>query len=260
MRQMSILMVEDEKQTRDRFEEYVSSLKHTIKLSTASGESKGLELVQKLVFDAIILDLEFHESDGDGLEFLKKIKRLNLASMPYIVITTNNSSAIVRENARKNGADYVFWKQKRDYSPKLVVDHLKIYFDFLTQTCNDEVVQVKELSLEEELTSRFHKAGFTDELFGTRYVIDAVLIVARSNDTDINLHNDVLPIISRKYKKSVESVNRAIITAINKAWSIVDDEELREFYPVAVSGSKGAPTNKEFIFYFANHYKDSCKA
>ena len=213
----------------------------------------------RIEFDIIILDLELHYSDGDGLTFLKKLNQLNLPVKPYIVVITFNRSPLAREAARENGADYVFWKKKQDYSPKLVMEHICAYYQYKINDCLKEPVKVKKLSLEDDIKMRIIKNGFTEDMFGKKYVIDAILIVAKSNDPDINLHRDVFPIIARKYNKSVGSVNRAIETAINKAWCITDANTLAECYPAVVSGSKGAPTNKEFIFYYANQIKDVCK-
>ena len=260
MREMQLLLIEDEEQSRLDFKEYISalrpSLSYPVSLYMAKGESDGLSLVQKFAIDVIILDLEFHESDGDGLTFLKKLKRVDLYEKPYIVVTTNNRSPITREAARDAGADYVFWKKKPDYSPKLVMEHICAFLQYKFHSRKDEPVKPKKLSLEDDIKLRINKIGFTDEMLGKKYVIDAISIVARSKDPDINLHRDVFPVIARKYKKTVGSVNRAIETAINKAWSITDAEILSECYTVAVSGSKGAPTNKEFIFYNANEIKD----
>ncbi|MCL2343174.1 MAG: response regulator [Firmicutes bacterium] len=264
MRQMMLLMIEDEAAYRQDFKEYISALSPTlgypISFYVAEGESEGLELVQKLPFDVIILDLELHYSDGDGLTFLKKLIRLNLPDKPYIVVTTFNRSPLAREGARENGADYVFWKKKQDYSPRLVMEHVCAFYEYKISARPSEPAKIKMVSLEDDLKMRIDKIGFTDEMLGKRYVIDAITIVAKSSDPDINLHRDVFPIIARNYKKSVGSVNRAIETAINKAWSITDADTLAESYPLVVSGSKGAPTNKEFIFHFAQQMKDAGRA
>ena len=265
MQQMMLLLVEDESHYRLEFKEYIKTLSPTlgypVSFYMAEGESEALSLVQKFPFDAIILDLELHESDGDGLIFLKKLTQLKLPDKPYVVVATHNRSPVVREDARTGGADYVFWKGKRDYSPKLVMEHICTVYDYKTKKQSKTTVKVKkQLSLEDEIKLRIDKIGFTDDMLGKKYVNESVSIVTQSNKDDINLHRDVFPIIAKRYNKSVGSVNRAIETAINKAWCITGDETLNEFYPAAVSGSKGTPTNKEFIFTLANEFKKLCRA
>ena len=264
MRQMMLLLVEDEAQHRLDYKDYIQTLSpalgYPISFYMAEGESKALSLVQTYNFDAIILDLELQESDGDGISFLKKITGLKTPDKPYIVVATNNRSPLAKEAARDSGADYVFWKKKQDYSPQLVMEHICTVYQCKMKTRPNEPEAVEKLSLEDAVKGRISKIGINEDMLGKKYVIDAISIVAKSNDPDINLHRDVFPIIAKTYKKSVGSVNRAIETAINKAWSITDEEILSEYYPPVVGGSKGAPTNKEFIFHFAHEIRDSHKA
>ena len=66
--------------------------------------------------DAIILDLELHEGGGNGLFFLSKLHDLGLEKLPYILITTQNTSNVTLEAARQLGADFIITKYERDYS------------------------------------------------------------------------------------------------------------------------------------------------
>ena len=141
------------------------------------------------------------------------------------------------------------------------MEHICVFYQYKMKAhSNNEPMIVKKLSLEDEIKTRISKIGINEDMIGKKYTIDSISIVAKSNNPDINLHRDVFPLIAKKYSKSIGSVNRAIETAINKAWSITDEETLAECYPPVVSGSKGTPTNKEFIFYFAYQIKDVYKA
>ena len=112
------------------------------------------------------------------------------------------------------------------------------------------------MSIEDYLKEQITKNGFTDDMLGKKYVIDSILIVAKSNDPDIQISKHVFPQIAKKYKKSSDSINRAIYAAIEKAWSITPANVLEECYSSAVGGSNGAPTTREFVFYYANKIKD----
>lgn len=260
MRHMQILLVEDEIKNRLEFKEYISSLAYPNNFYMAEGESDGLKLVQKFSFDVIILDLELHESDGDGIGFLKKLKQLKLPERPYIIVVTNNSSAIARDTARDHGADYIFWKRKIDYSPKLVMDNARTFYECKMKSAPKEPIEVEPVSLEDDIKTRISKIGINSDMYGRNYIIESITIVVKSNNPDIKLHRDVFPIIAKKHSKSIASVNRAIENAINKAWCITDEETRAEYYPGFVSGMKGTPTNKELIFSYADEIKDLCKA
>ena len=264
MRQMFLLLIEDEIDYRLEFKEYIQTLSPTlgypVSFYTADGESEALSLVQKFSFDAIILDLEFHESDGDGFAFLKKFNQLKLPNKPYIVVATNNRSPEVRESVRVGGADYVFCKKKSDYSPKLVMENIRTIYEYKTKKQSKVSVKTEKLSLEDEIKLRVKQIGFTDDLLGKQYAIEAVMIVVKSKNSEINLKTVVYPIIARKHNKTVNSINRAIETSINKAWSIEGDDTWKEFYSASYCGIKGAPTPKEFIFTLAREIKEVCKA
>ena len=256
MRKMQILLIEDEKEHSLKYKECVSKSAYPACLYMAEGETDGLNLAQKFPFDVIILDLELHESDGDGISFLKKLKKLDLPELPYIIVATNNCSPKTRQLARDNGADYIFWKGKHDYSAKLVIDFAHVYFRCKIDAGSDDPVQVQKVSLEDDIRMRISKIGINDDMTGKKYMVDAIAIVAKSSDIDINLHRDVFPVLAKKYSKSIASIQRAIENAINKAWCIIDADILSAGYSAAVSGSKGTPTNKEFIFYFAEQVKN----
>jgi len=264
MKEMQLLLVDDELEYRLDFKEYISDLVprlgYPLSLYLAEGELQALDLIQKITFDAIVLDLELHQGDGDGINLLKKINSLNLSNKPYIVVATFISSPLTKETARTHGADYIFWKRKTDFSPALVMEHICVYFQSIYNIQPRKAYVDKNPSLKQVIEQRLNKNGFTDDLLGKKYIIDAITIVIKSNDPDINLHSDVFPIISRRYKKSIASINRAIESAINKAWSITDAETLTECYPLVVSGTKGTPTNKELIFHYAHYIKGEGKA
>jgi len=258
---MQILLVEDDVKHCDDFKDFVSSLTYPHSLHISNGESDGLKRVQQFLYDVLILDLELHKSDGDGLDFLKKLRQLNAPEPPYIIIVTNNNSPKTRETARELGADYIIWKGKVDYSPKLVMDLARTYFLGKMDSLPSEPPPVRSYSLEDEIKRHISAIGVNDDMNGKKYVIDAIAIVAKSNDSEINLNVGVYPVIAKRYSKSDGSVKKAIQAAIEKAWTITDDEIIAANYKAVVSGIKGTPTNKEFIFYFANKIKEeSCKA
>lgn len=261
LRQMMLLLVEDENQSRVDFKDYIQTLRpalsYPVSFYMAKGESEALSLVQKFDFDNIILDLELDESDGDGIAFMEKFNQLKPTQKPYIVVTTNNRSPITKDAARKAGADYIFWKKKPDYSPKLVMEHICIVYQSKIKSCQTSpVTTVKKLSLHDEIKVKISKIGINADLLGRNYVVESILNVIKSNNPNIKLHKDVYPLIAKKYKVTVESVNRAIETALNKAWIITDYNTLAEHYPLSVGGSKGAPTPKEFVLNVANFMRE----
>jgi len=184
---------------------------------------------------------------------------MNLSKKPLIVVITYNSSDIIHQRARDKGADYIFEKMKRDYSPALIMG-------FIRSVCKDQAIidnrknRQKPVSLRDDIESIINKIRINEDMLGRPFIIRAIEIIATSKKKEIKPYRDVYPIIGKEYSKTVDSVNRAIENAINKAWVTTDKEILDEVYPRVVDGAKGAPTNKEFIFYIAEQIKKSHKA
>lgn len=254
MERIQVLLIEDDEKHRIKYQEYISSLKSTVELYIADGETKGLELVQKFNFDAIILDLELNKSDGDGIMFLDKIKQIDLPKKPLIVVITHNSSDIIHQCARDKGADYIFEKMKRDYSPAFIMS-------FIRSVCKGQAIidnrkkRLKPVSLTDDIESIINRIRINEDMLGRPFIIRAIEIVATSKKKELKPYRDVYPIIAKESSKTVDSVNRAIENAINKAWNTTDKELLDDVYPRVVDSVKGAPTNKEFIFYVAEQIK-----
>ena len=60
------------------------------------------------------------------------------------------------------------------------------------------------------------------------------------------------PGIAKKYQTTPSRVERAIRHAIEVAWDRGDVDVLQEYFGFTVSGTKGKPTNSEFISMVAD--------
>ena len=260
MRKMRILLIEDEKEHCAEYKSHVQTLEYHPELYIAHGEEEGLKKFQIFPIDIVILDLELRESDGDGIMFLKKAKRLNVHKNPFTIVITHNISEKAIETARKSGADYVFCKTKPDYSPKNVMDFARYQFLLSTDTAGDFPESTAAKTVEEEIRSDMDKISMTDKLTGKKYIIDAIALGASLGRSDIKLEKDIYPAIARKYSKNPGAVAKAIENVIRDAWSMAEPETLAENYTIPLSLGKGTPTNKDFICYYVNKIRDAGKA
>jgi len=260
MRKMRILLIEDEKWHCEEYINHIRTLKYHLELYIAHGEADGLKKFQLFPMDVVILDLELHESDGDGIMFLEKTRRLKAPKNLFIIVITHNTSPKTKEFVRKSGADYVFHKSKPDYSPKNVVAFARHQFLLSMNETRGCPEPIATKTIEEEARTEMDKISITDKLTGKKYVIDAIAVAARSNGADINLEKEIYPIVARKYSKKPNSVAKAIENAIKIAWYTAAPETLAEHYMTQLSLGKDAPTNKDFICYYANKIKNTGKA
>lgn len=254
---MKILLIEDDKIHCEEYERCAEYLPYTIELNITNGCEQGIKLTQDIKPDVILLDLELHNSDKDGLLFLNDLKKLGLEIIPYIIIITQNTSHKTYKFARYCGADYIFPKTKPDYSPHLVLDFAYNYYS----NQQDKFVSDKKTGIETEIIQEMDRIGIANGMGGRRYIIEAILLIIHlypqdTNASSINLGKHIYPIIAKKYKKSTGSIEQGIKNAIQKAWLITDMDTLASNYTVMVSYRTGYPNNKDFIFYYVDKIKD----
>ena len=63
------------------------------------------------------------------------------------------------------------------------------------------------------------------------------------------------PTVAKKFKTTPSRVERAIRHAIEVAWDRGDVDTLQEYFGFTVSGTKGKPTNSEFISMVADRLR-----
>lgn len=250
MKHLNILLVDDETEHCQLYIDYIRSSSCPHLLYVSNGCSDAIDKVNSYEPDVIILDLEFHHSDGDGILFMETLQTLELQKLPYIVIITKNNSKITHEEIRKY-ADYVIPKYKPDYSPKLVFD---IIFNILGTKIENSIAP-KLKSVEQEIRSMIECAGIIKNTDGKTYLIDAIAIVIRARNNNIVLSHDVYPQIAAKYGVSTDSVEKSIKYAIQKAWNETDMDILAKNFSGVSNVMMTAPQNKEVIFNFADMYK-----
>lgn len=256
-RTLNILIIEDDVAACRELRQYIEKIED-LKLVGITGDSdKGIELVQSMLPDVVILDIELHHGAGNGITFLAKLNALNLSARPYILITTNNSSNVTYESARTLGADFIMSKHKADYSAQYVIEFIRMIQHAILSRKPSVAPNISaENSYEANLplyTRRVYREldwiGISPKNIGYRYLADAILLIIR--DSSANVYRE----LAEMYKKSDASVERAMQNAINRAWRHSDIEELLTHYTARIRSEKGVPTTLEFVYYYANKIK-----
>jgi len=257
---MRILLIEDEKEHCMEYNDHIKTLEYHPELYIAHGEKDGLQKFRLFPMDVVILDLELQDGDGDGIMFLEKIRRLKAPENLFIIVITHNTSPRTKELVRKSGADFIFHKSKPDYSPQNVMAFARHQFLLSVNEKRECLEPTEATTAEEEVRSKMDEIGMTDKLTGKKCIIAAIAEATKSNSSDINLEKDIYPVVARKYSKKPASVAKAIENAIKDVWYTADPETLAEHYTIQLGPGRDAPTNKEFICYYANKIKNAGKA
>ena len=255
---LSILLVEDNARECGEIINYIERLDDTSLIGVTNNTTKALEIIADSLPDALILDLELHNGLGNGLTLLQDLKKLSLPFIPYILITTNNSSSITHKSARKLGADFIIPKYKEDYSAKTVVDFLRMMKNIIkdSRAIKNDTPDKNISSAENNhkviraISHELDLIGISTKAVGYQYLVDAIDTVISSPCKNIS------NIIGQKYSKTNSSVERAMQNAISKAWRTMPIDDLLSLYTAKINSERGIPTVTEFIYYYANKIKN----
>lgn len=258
-RELNILLIEDDPAACQNFREYIDITADVTLIGATGNTYQALDLVQEWLPDVIILDLELNDGRGNGLLFLQELKKHPLPFQPYILVTTNNSSSMTYDFARKLGADFIMSKHQADYSENAAVDFLKMLKDMILQKQDSQkaVSSVPPLSnvpvrrIQRMISDELDLIGISPKVIGYQYLSDAILLAIMGKTTNIAGR------LADKYQKNDFSIERAMQNAINKAWKTSDIDDLLANYKARINPEKGVPTLTEFICYYANKIKNT---
>lgn len=255
--ELSILLVEDDPQACEDIATYMAGLDDVALTGITNNAAKADQMIRTTYPDAVILDLELHGGSGNGLSLLQSLHGAPPSKMPYILITTNNSSAVTYEAARQLGADFIFSKHQSDYSAQGVVEFLraikhviqKHHATTIQSQATPESPDQRDRRITRRICLELDRVGISTKSKGYQYLIDAILLVVKAPT-----HN-LCTLIGEKYGKTESSVERAMQNAIAKAWRTTPIDDLLTYYTAKINSEKGVPTLTEFIYYYANKIK-----
>ena len=101
-KKLEILLVEDDPFDRENMLKEIESNSLDFDLiGSTDSSAEAIQIVRNTRPDAVILDLELHQGQGDGLEFLQQLKSVGGLYRPFVLVTTNNISAVTHNLARE---------------------------------------------------------------------------------------------------------------------------------------------------------------
>lgn len=109
-----------------------------------------------------------------------------------------------------------------------------------------------EKSLDAKIRSALLDIGVPDHIIGHRYLVTALTIAVKDQNAVHAITSYLYPAVAEQYNTTGSRVERAIRHAIEVAWDRGDLEVLAKYFGNTVSGTKGKPTNSEFIARISN--------
>lgn len=254
---LSILIIEDDPKACEELRSCIDAAVDMRLLDMVNNSFEALEIVQEVTPDVIILDLELQFGGGNGVVFLSRLREFHLIKRPYILVTTNNSSNTTFDSVRALGADFILGKYERGYCAQYVIEFLHAMKSAIQSQMLAEPnipSAPTEDSREKIIIRAIHKEldriEMSPKSLGHKYLTDAIYMKIENHEGNVILD------ISKKYKKSPTSVERAIQNSIGRVWANSSDRLLKMNYTARISEHRGMPTAMEFVYYYANKIRD----
>ena len=254
---MKILIIEDDIDDCNSFVNCIKGREDIELVALTDSDVDGLKYVKLKHPEGIILDLELNNSttgNTDSLEFLSKLRKINLNYEPIVIVTTHVNSKRTYEILHREGVDLILYKDHPNYSCDYVLNKfLNLRKVPIKQTVNTlkEEIKENENKISECIYHELDLIGVTAKLKGRQYIHDAILYLIQNPKSNIN----VIQYLTKIYKKSGNTITNGIQNAIIHAWRVSSIDDLTTYYTARVNYETGIPTPMEFVYYYVDKIK-----
>ena len=235
--------------TQDSAENIVETKNTFEKLGiSASFCSKdGEELISRIESEApdvVIMDLFMTRIDAIGV--MRAVKRSKQAEAPMFVVYSSFDSPVLEREVMSSGATYFVLKPF----------NLTELAENITRLCRRRGLKVKGAirgagfdgyGIEVKVTEILHQIGVPAHIKGYHYLRDSIIMSVEKPEIINAITKQLYPSVAKKYSTTSSRVERAIRHAIEVAWDRGDVEILNSYFGYTIQGSRGKPTNSEFI-------------
>lgn len=261
---VNVILIEDDKLECKKFEKYIKTRSDVNLIATTDSDIEGLELIEKLLPDAIILDIELHEGSGNAnsLNLVEQLQKLKLTKKPKIIVNTVVSSSTIYDYLHNNGVDLIIYKKQKNYSVEHVVNTLVLISGYsedpsLTGNIVIENTKENEEKISVLIDNELDLIGVSLHMQGRKYLHDAIFYLI-TNEKESEKVSAVQYLIN-KYKRASSTISRNMQNAILHAWRFSSLEDLETYYTAKINYETGVPTPTEFIYFYADKIKKSLR-
>jgi len=210
-------------------------------------QKNGKSIVEKLKqtnYNIIVIDAFMQELDAIGV--LKEMGNMNLAQKPAIIVTSGINNPNFEKELIYYGADYFFIKP---FDSNLLIQRIEQILRWNSDTRNRIILDFSRENSDIEIiiSDICHQIGVPAHIKGYSYLRTAICISIENPEVLHSITKTLYPTIAKKYSTTSSRVERAIRHAIEVAWDRGDMDVLNSYFGYTIQGSRGKPTNSEFI-------------
>ena len=255
MKEIKVLMIDDNKSLVDMIEEYFSDNEKIKVVKKAYSGLEGIKVIDKNRndYDVIILDLIM--PNKDGIYVLDEMKKRGI-NKPVIISTSYNQDEMIRK-VSEYGVRYFLLKpyDLTDLESRIL------------ELSNFELKENKNINLfhsglQMSITKILHDLGVPSHIKGYQYIKEGIMLIYENPRMIGGITKELYPEIANKYNTTVSRVERAIRHAREVSWNRGDLDLMDEIFGHSVDVDKAKPTNSEFIVTVADklrlEYKKEC--
>lgn len=207
----------------------------------------GEELISRISSlepDVVMMDLFMTRIDAIGV--MRTIMQKELRKSPMFIVYSSFDSPVLEREVMSSGATYFVLKPYNieELAQNIVRLHNR---SSLTQKGGIKAVPLDSYSIEVKVTEILHQIGVPAHIKGYHYLRDSIIMSIEQPDIINAVTKQLYPSVAKKYSTTSSRVERAIRHAIEVAWDRGDVEVLNSYFGYTIQGSRGKPTNSEFI-------------
>ncbi|MBQ1271996.1 MAG: sporulation transcription factor Spo0A [Clostridia bacterium] len=251
---IKILILDSQADTRFQCQNVLKNFGFRIVGSVSDAEA-ALEIMAVQAPHVVLFDVMLEQSDG--LSFLRRATRLELPHKVRFISLSALSTVSVIRNLVAAGTDYCMVKPV-DY--EILKERIVQLYTEQHALPEEEAGKVFNLpvsaaDLEKQVTSIILEVGIPAHVKGYQYVRRAILMAITDPEVINGVTKIIYPTIAKEFKTTPSRVERAIRHAIEVAWDRGNVETLTSLFGYSVSGTRGKPTNSEFIAMIADRLR-----
>ncbi|MCF6094431.1 sporulation transcription factor Spo0A [Microaerobacter geothermalis] len=256
MQKIKVLIADDNREFTQLLTEFINEQEDMEVINVAYNGNEVLDILGHQIPDVLILDIIMPHLDG--LAVLEQIKKLQLDSMPKIIMLTAFGQEDITKRAVELGASYYILKPfdmevltTRIRQMVLKPNKQESIKPILTSvpTINQ---QSKKKNIESSITGIIHEIGVPAHIKGYHYLREAIIMVYHNMEILGSITKILYPEIARKFETTPSRVERAIRHAIEVAWNRGNIHSITKMFGYTISDNKAKPTNSEFIAMVAD--------
>ncbi len=208
-----------------------------------------LQAIQQQRPDVVIMDLFMPQTDALGV--LNGVLHSGMEPKPHFMVMSSFDNSNLEREVMLAGADYYLLKP---FEPEDVCRRIHSLCSMRPGAAR-RGRGAGEQSLEVRVTEILHQIGVPAHIKGYQYLRDAILMAIEDEEIINAVTKRLYPSVAKKHATTSSRVERAIRHAIEVAWDRGDMDVLNSYFGFTIHGSRGKPTNSEFIAMISDKFR-----